>query len=70
MFWCTCASCGIKKYRFLNSEGLTTSSKKPVKSKGLTTARRKPAKRKTKGKGLILGKNSPFNSIPILGAIL
>ena len=53
MFWCTCASCGIKKYRFVNSEGLTTSSKKPVKSKGSTTARRKPAKRKTKGKGLI-----------------
>ena len=25
---------------------------------------------KSKGKGLLLGKNSPFNSIPILGAIL
>lgn len=24
----------------------------------------------TKGKGLILGKHSPFNKIPILGAIL
>ena len=27
-------------------------------------------KKKPKGKGLILGKNSPFNSIPILGSIL
>ena len=27
-------------------------------------------KKKSKGKGLILGKNSPFNSIPILGSIL
>ena len=27
-------------------------------------------KRKRKGKGLLLGKNSPFNSIPILGTIL
>ena len=28
------------------------------------------AKNKAKGKGLLLGKNSPFNSIPILGTIL
>ena len=27
-------------------------------------------KKKTKGKGLLLGKNSPFNSIPIIGDIL
>ena len=27
-------------------------------------------KKKRKGKGLLLGKNSPFNSIPILGTIL
>ena len=27
-------------------------------------------KKKSKGKGLILGKNSPFNSIPIIGDIL
>ena len=27
-------------------------------------------KKKPKGKGLLLGKNSPFNSIPILGDIL
>ena len=27
-------------------------------------------KKKAKGKGILLGKNSPFNSIPILGTIL
>ena len=27
-------------------------------------------KKKRKGKGLLLGKNKPFNSIPILGKIL
>ena len=27
-------------------------------------------KKKSKGKGIILGKNSPFNSIPIIGSIL
>ena len=31
---------------------------------------KKKTKKKTKGKGLLLGKNSPFNGIPILGAIL
>ena len=31
---------------------------------------KKKAKKKTKGKGLILGKNSPFNEIPIIGSIL
>ena len=30
----------------------------------------KKKKTKSKGKGLLLGKNSPFNSIPILGTIL
>ena len=30
----------------------------------------KSKKKKPKGKGLLLGKNSPFNSIPILGDIL
>ena len=30
----------------------------------------KSLKKKPKGKGLLLGKNSPFNSIPILGTIL
>ena len=30
----------------------------------------KKAGRPSKGKGLLLGKNSPFNSIPILGTIL
>ena len=28
------------------------------------------AKKKSKGKGLLLGENSPFNSIPIIGSIL
>ena len=32
--------------------------------------KKKPTKKKRKGRGLILGKNSPFNNIPILGAIL
>ena len=27
-------------------------------------------KSSTKGKGLLLGKNSPFNKIPLIGAIL
>ena len=31
---------------------------------------KKKGKKKTKGKGLILGKNSPFNEIPIIGSIL
>ena len=31
---------------------------------------KKKAKKKPKGKGLLLGKNSPFNSIPIIGDIL
>ena len=31
---------------------------------------KKKAGRPSKGKGLLLGKNSPFNSIPILGTIL
>ena len=30
----------------------------------------KKKRSKSKGKGLLLGKNSPFNSIPILGTIL
>ena len=31
---------------------------------------KKKAQKKRKGKGLLLGKNNPFNNIPILGAIL
>ena len=31
---------------------------------------KKKAKKNSKGKGLLLGKNSPFNSIPIIGDIL
>ena len=34
---------------------------------GLGTKRKK---KNSKGKGLLLGKNSPFNNIPILGSIL
>ena len=30
----------------------------------------KKKKKKSKGEGIILGKNSPFNSIPIIGSIL
>ena len=33
------------------------------------TKKTKTNKKKTQGKGLLLGKNSPFNSIPLLGAI-
>ena len=32
--------------------------------------KKKKAGRPSKGKGLLLGKNSPFNSIPLIGAIL
>lgn len=32
--------------------------------------KKKATKKKTKGKGILLGKNSPFNGIPLLGAIL
>ena len=49
-----CAECGITKTRFV----------KGTVGNGRTTTR------KRKGKGLVLGKHSPFNKIPILGAIL
>ena len=32
--------------------------------------KKKPTKKKRKGKGLLLGPNSPFNNIPLVGAIL
>ena len=32
--------------------------------------KKKPTKRKRKGKGLLLGPNSPFYQIPLIGAIL
>ena len=35
-----------------------------------TIKKKKPIKKKKKGEGLLLGKNSPFNGIPLLGAIL
>ena len=53
---CKCSECGITKFRFV--KGSTTGSTKPK------------TRAKTKGKGLLLGKNSPFNKIPIIGAIL
>ena len=37
---------------------------------GMGVKKKKKAGRPSKGKGLLLGKNSPFNSIPILGTIL
>ena len=36
---------------------------------GMGTKKTKTNKKKAQGKGLLLGKNSPFNSIPLLGAI-
>ena len=53
---CKCAECGIIKFRFV--KGSTIGSTKPK------------TRAKTKGKGLLLGKNSPFNKIPLIGAIL
>ena len=53
---CKCSECGITKFRFV--KGSATGSAKPK------------TRAKTKGKGLLLGKNSPFNKIPIIGAIL
>ena len=37
---------------------------------GITKPKKKVPKKSSKGKGLLLGKNSPFNRIPILGTIL
>ena len=51
---CKCAECGITKTKFV----------KGTAGKGLTKSKTKA------GKGLILGKHSPLNKIPILGAIL
>ena len=34
------------------------------------TGKKKPTKKKRKGKGLLLGPNSPFNQIPLVGVIL
>ena len=58
MMKCKCAECGITKTRFV---------KDTVGNGGTRTT---TTTRKRKGKGLILGKHSPFNKIPILGAIL
>ena len=67
---CKCASCGITKFRFV--KGSTTGSTKPKekpKAKPKTRAKAKP-RAKTTGSGLLLGKNSPFQNIPLIGAIL
>ena len=56
MMKCKCAECGITKTRFV--KGMT--------GKGTKTR----SVKRTKGKGLLLGKNSPFRNIPVLGAIL
>ena len=55
---CKCAECGITKFRFVkgSSSGSTKTKKGSTKTK--------------KGQGLLLGKNSPFRSIPLIGAIL
>ena len=37
---------------------------------GYKPIKKKATKKSTRGKGLILGKNSPFNNIPLIGAIL
>jgi len=44
-------------------------SKNPI-GMGVKPKKKAPKKSSKKGKGLILGKNSPFNGIPLLGAIL
>ena len=42
LFWCTCVSCGIKKYQFVKNDATsTTSSKNPVKREATTTRKRK-----------------------------
>ena len=55
---CKCAECGITKFRFVkgSSSGSTKTKKGSTKTK--------------KGQGLLLGKNSPFRNIPLVGAIL
>ena len=60
---CKCAECGITKFRFV--KGSTTGSTKP---KAKPKARARPKAKQ--GQGLLLGKNSPFNKIPLIGAIL
>ena len=61
---CKCAECGITKFRFVKGSTTGSTSAKP-KAKPKTRTRAS-----TKGKGLLLGKNSPFNKIPLIGAIL
>ena len=55
MMKCKCAECGITKTKFVKSG---------VAGKSGAVGRCR------KGKGLLLGKNSPFKGIPLIGAIL
>ena len=55
MMRCKCAECGITKTKFVKSGMVGKSG---------------AAGRGRKGKGLLLGKNSPFKGIPLIGAIL
>ena len=55
MMRCKCAECGITKTKFVKSG---VSGKSGAVGRG------------RKGKGLLLGKNSPFKGIPLIGAIL
>ena len=52
---CKCIECGITKFPFV---------------KGATTAKTAKTTKAKKGKGLLLGTNSPFNKITLIGAIL
>ena len=53
---CKCSECGITKFRFVKGSATGSTKARP--------------RAKTKGRGLLLGKNSPFNKIPLIGAIL
>ena len=61
---CKCSECGITKFRFVKGTSGSTKTKK-----GSTKTKKGSTKTK-KGQGLLLGKNSPFRSIPLIGAIL
>ena len=53
---CKCSECGITKFWFIKGAATRAKTAKTTKAK--------------KGKGLLLGRNSPFNKIPLIGAIL
>ena len=58
MMKCKCAECGITKTKFVKSGVAGMVGKAGTVGRG------------RKGKGLLLGKNSPFKGIPLIGAIL